>query len=331
MVTYAVDCYPEDASGIGVCISFVRQMWGFIGPFCHSPAKGPSSNHALFSALTAKVVNLGYRAIGQNLESSPQGQDNALQDQPQLGEIPRTPHGTISSEKEAGIDFPKRQEALELITLFFDTVGAVTPLISEPTLLRQVNEFYAQTGTCKMTPRDVKALLSIVFAHAAATKDDLCHYAFYSQAVAFLNDKTAHLPSIVSRMLTATEIMNDEAKQGRLVNLSRSREDLVYFRHLISLHQTMGVAIDSIYSSNISSSNNLILEDLVLKTMDLSRQLDSWYADAGSSRVMVPALGCSLRSTIIFDNCKHDIMLTIYYYRAVLLVNGPLLVEFVQQ
>ncbi|PLB48985.1 synaptic vesicle transporter [Aspergillus steynii IBT 23096] len=33
MVTYAVDCYPQDAGSVGVFITFVRQMWGFIGPF----------------------------------------------------------------------------------------------------------------------------------------------------------------------------------------------------------------------------------------------------------------------------------------------------------
>ncbi|RGP81146.1 major facilitator superfamily general substrate transporter [Fusarium longipes] len=33
MITYAVDCYHQDASSVGVFITFVRQVWGFIGPF----------------------------------------------------------------------------------------------------------------------------------------------------------------------------------------------------------------------------------------------------------------------------------------------------------
>ncbi|AEO68587.1 uncharacterized protein THITE_121411 [Thermothielavioides terrestris NRRL 8126] len=33
MTTYAVDCYREDAAGVGVFFNFVRQTWGFIGPF----------------------------------------------------------------------------------------------------------------------------------------------------------------------------------------------------------------------------------------------------------------------------------------------------------
>ncbi|CAI6334758.1 unnamed protein product [Periconia digitata] len=33
LITYAVDCYHEEAASIGVFVTFVRQMWNFIGPF----------------------------------------------------------------------------------------------------------------------------------------------------------------------------------------------------------------------------------------------------------------------------------------------------------
>jgi len=33
LVTYAIDSHPEQASSIGVFVNFVRQLWGFIGPF----------------------------------------------------------------------------------------------------------------------------------------------------------------------------------------------------------------------------------------------------------------------------------------------------------
>jgi MFS family permease len=33
LITYAVDCYKEEAASVGVFITFVRQIWGFIGPF----------------------------------------------------------------------------------------------------------------------------------------------------------------------------------------------------------------------------------------------------------------------------------------------------------
>ena len=37
LITYAVDCFPGDAGGVGVFITFVRQIWGFIGPFWFTP------------------------------------------------------------------------------------------------------------------------------------------------------------------------------------------------------------------------------------------------------------------------------------------------------
>lgn len=33
LITYAVDCYHRSSSSVGVFITFVRQTWGFIGPF----------------------------------------------------------------------------------------------------------------------------------------------------------------------------------------------------------------------------------------------------------------------------------------------------------
>ncbi|KUJ07822.1 MFS general substrate transporter [Mollisia scopiformis] len=33
LITYAVDCHLEESASIGVFITFVRQIWGFIGPF----------------------------------------------------------------------------------------------------------------------------------------------------------------------------------------------------------------------------------------------------------------------------------------------------------
>lgn len=33
MVTYAIDTHPQEAASVGVFITFVRQIWGFLGPF----------------------------------------------------------------------------------------------------------------------------------------------------------------------------------------------------------------------------------------------------------------------------------------------------------
>jgi hypothetical protein len=36
LITYAVDCYNEESSSVGVFITLVRQIWGFIGPFWYA-------------------------------------------------------------------------------------------------------------------------------------------------------------------------------------------------------------------------------------------------------------------------------------------------------
>lgn len=50
MITYAVDSHPQDPGNVGVFITFVRQIWGFIGPFWYvpelcSPNHLPCTNH----------------------------------------------------------------------------------------------------------------------------------------------------------------------------------------------------------------------------------------------------------------------------------------------
>jgi nitrate/nitrite transporter NarK len=33
LITYAVDCHQEESASVGVFITLIRQIWGFIGPF----------------------------------------------------------------------------------------------------------------------------------------------------------------------------------------------------------------------------------------------------------------------------------------------------------
>lgn len=46
MMTYAIDCFPHEAGSIGVFITFVRQIWGFIGPFWYVPSSSVSRSVA---------------------------------------------------------------------------------------------------------------------------------------------------------------------------------------------------------------------------------------------------------------------------------------------
>ncbi|KIN02726.1 hypothetical protein OIDMADRAFT_27229 [Oidiodendron maius Zn] len=37
LITYAVDCHQEESASVGVIITLIRQIWGFIGPFWFPP------------------------------------------------------------------------------------------------------------------------------------------------------------------------------------------------------------------------------------------------------------------------------------------------------
>ncbi|KAF2403454.1 MFS general substrate transporter [Trichodelitschia bisporula] len=55
LITYAVDCYREESASVGVFITFVRQIWGFIGPFWF-PSMFKSIGEANSAALCSCLV-----------------------------------------------------------------------------------------------------------------------------------------------------------------------------------------------------------------------------------------------------------------------------------
>lgn len=55
LITYAVDCHPEESASIGVFVTFVRQMWGFIGPFWF-PAMFASIGVSKSAAVVAALI-----------------------------------------------------------------------------------------------------------------------------------------------------------------------------------------------------------------------------------------------------------------------------------
>jgi MFS family permease len=52
MITYAIDCFPQEAGSIGVFITFVRQIWGFIGPFWYIPSS------CVFRCVANRVIHV---------------------------------------------------------------------------------------------------------------------------------------------------------------------------------------------------------------------------------------------------------------------------------
>ncbi|PGH20374.1 hypothetical protein AJ80_03642 [Polytolypa hystricis UAMH7299] len=61
LVTYTVDCYPERSASVGVFITFVRQIWGFIGPFW-MPSMFESVGLAASSGVTTALI-VGFSVI----------------------------------------------------------------------------------------------------------------------------------------------------------------------------------------------------------------------------------------------------------------------------
>ncbi|RWA06159.1 hypothetical protein EKO27_g8944 [Xylaria grammica] len=56
LITYAVDCHHEEAAAIGVFITLVRQIWGFIGPFWFPPLLANVGLIASTGVATALIV-----------------------------------------------------------------------------------------------------------------------------------------------------------------------------------------------------------------------------------------------------------------------------------
>ncbi|CAM1505903.1 Fc.00g115400.m01.CDS01 [Cosmosporella sp. VM-42] len=118
--------------------------------------------------------------------------------------------------------------------------------------------------------------------------------------------------------------------QSRTVEMSYSRENLTYFRHLMldtlpSLHEIMGTTMDSIHGSNISPSNRLALTDLVAKTLDLSLKLSQWRNTNLPSRLIGSDVDFSTWASHDFDAARNTIIISIFYYRTMMLIHGSLL------
>ncbi|KAI8948534.1 major facilitator superfamily domain-containing protein [Xylaria longipes] len=56
LITYAVDCHHQEATAIGVFITLVRQIWGFIGPFWFPPLLANVGLVASTGVATALIV-----------------------------------------------------------------------------------------------------------------------------------------------------------------------------------------------------------------------------------------------------------------------------------
>ncbi|PHH69692.1 hypothetical protein CDD83_5647 [Cordyceps sp. RAO-2017] len=120
----------------------------------------------------------------------------------------------------------------------------------------------------------------------------------------------------------------DPSRPNRTAEMACPKESLVYFRHLISLHEILGMTVDSIYSANISSSSRLALGELVAKTVDLSWRLEQWRDGVGG---ISPNADFTSWSAAAFDSERYAILLSIFHYRSMMLMHGSLLMRVLER
>lgn len=111
--------------------------------------------------------------------------------------------------------------------------------------------------------------------------------------------------------------MLQEKSATKLRFLTRSR----------SLHEIMGAALESIYDSNISSSERLSLSELISTTLNLSMRLEQWRDNNFPAGLIGSNAALESWPANTFDHERHSILTSIIYYRTVLMVHGALLMR----
>ncbi|CAK7200456.1 hypothetical protein SEUCBS139899_003151 [Sporothrix eucalyptigena] len=199
------------------------------GAFDHRPAAeigyfGPTSNHAMFRAVTTAMVNSGYRltVLRQQEEDDPsqRNRSNVMHapsvvapNSHQTRPIPFTDTAAVggggpsmagqfaagggAGRRDESYHYPSQAIARQWVTLFFDTVGAMLPYVSETSLLKEIDA--AAGDRSALRSRSTEGLLNIVFAHAlvAAGKEDVAE-PFYHRAVALqlLEEQAVSTPTM---------------------------------------------------------------------------------------------------------------------------------------
>lgn len=92
----------------------------------------------------------------------------------------------------------------------------------------------------------------------------------------------------------------------------------------------MGVALDSIYDSNISTSTRLSLPDLISKTLHISLRLEQWRNTNMPMGPIDTSVDFSSWAPGSFDSERNRILTSIFYYRTAILIHGPVLMHVLE-
>jgi hypothetical protein len=89
-----------------------------------------------------------------------------------------------------------------------------------------------------------------------------------------------------------------------------------------------GSTIELLYDHNIEPLGPLNLQELVTKRLQFSWQLDKWRESLSSTSDVISASELKESVSASYDAKRFQILLSIQYYRLLLLVNFPLLTAF---
>jgi hypothetical protein len=92
----------------------------------------------------------------------------------------------------------------------------------------------------------------------------------------------------------------------------------------------MGACLDSVCDSNIDTSCHISIESLVGKTLELSLRLERWRNDALPFTIVTSETDMDSWSAGMFNAQRKTILLSICYYRTVLLIHGTLLLTVLE-
>ncbi|KAI5456893.1 hypothetical protein BGZ63DRAFT_494952 [Mariannaea sp. PMI_226] len=330
---------PESAADILATGVFDRQPAADIGYF------GPSSNHAFFRFLTTVITNLRVpdsHVYHDGMPSSTPAEPSALT----LPERSLPSDQALAGRSEQG--FPDTQTCIEWISRFFETVGSVLPYVKEVHLLREVNKMGGTVGYDAPQSRPTKALLNAVFAHALSTLDQGSPEPFYHRALGLLlvNEQTVgswNLETVQALLLLGSYQQNTQRAMTSLSSHSlavkvsyqlglhspSSYEHLAAeekeLRAIIWFAVTIGLAMDSIYGSNLELHIQLSSRSLTTKTIEYMEFLEHQWHQNEYFVTLGPMEDLESWTPEKLESEAHAILLSLYYYRTTMIVSAPAL------
>lgn len=93
----------------------------------------------------------------------------------------------------------------------------------------------------------------------------------------------------------------------------------------------MGISVDSIYGCNIGSPSDLAPGDLIAKTIELLSRLGQWRDGISPFGILSQKSDLNTWCAAEFHTERYVLLLSIYYYKTVMLASGPVLIAVLER